>query len=86
MASFFVDNSAPDFLFIRPSGNPLDAKRCKQMIIGDIVQERAEIKRIYPSEFINENVAICILTLDSKLLTKGHIMMTYQQSLQFLKK
>ena len=26
MASFFVDNATPDFLFIRPSGNPIDAK------------------------------------------------------------
>ena len=25
MASFFVDNVTPDFLFIRPSGNPIDA-------------------------------------------------------------
>ena len=24
MASFFVDNATPDFLFIRPSGNPID--------------------------------------------------------------
>ena len=26
MASFFVDNATPDFLFIRPSGNPIYAK------------------------------------------------------------
>ena len=26
MAQFFVDNATPDFLFIRPSGNPIDAK------------------------------------------------------------
>ena len=26
MASFFVDNATPGFLFIRPSGNPTDAK------------------------------------------------------------
>ena len=25
MALFFVDNATPDFLFIRPSGNPIDA-------------------------------------------------------------
>jgi len=24
MASFFVNNSTPEFLFIRPSGNPID--------------------------------------------------------------
>ena len=26
MASFFVENATPDFLFIRPSGNPINAK------------------------------------------------------------
>ena len=26
MASFFVNNATPDFLFIRPTGNPIDAK------------------------------------------------------------
>jgi len=26
MASFFVGNATQDFLFIRPSGNPIDAK------------------------------------------------------------
>ena len=36
MASFFVDNATPDFLFIRPSGNPIDAKGFEQMITGDI--------------------------------------------------
>ena len=40
MASFFVDNATPDFLFIRPSGNPIGAKEFEQMITGDIVQER----------------------------------------------
>ena len=29
MASFFVDKSTPNFLFIRPSGNPIDAKGFK---------------------------------------------------------
>ena len=33
----FFDNATPDFLFIRPSGNPIDAKGFEQMITGDIV-------------------------------------------------
>ena len=37
MASFFVKNATPDFLFIRPSGNPIEAKGFEQMITGDIV-------------------------------------------------
>ena len=40
MASFFVDNGTPDFLFIRPSGNPIDAKGFEQMITGDIFKKR----------------------------------------------
>ena len=26
MGSFFINNGTPDFLFIRPSGKPIDAK------------------------------------------------------------
>ena len=48
MASFLVDNATPDFLFIRPSGNPIDAKGFEQMITGDIVQEKAEITKNSP--------------------------------------
>ena len=36
MASFFVNNATLDFLFIRPSGNPIDAKGFEQMISGHI--------------------------------------------------
>ena len=31
MGSFFVDNSTSDFLFIRASGNPIDAKGFQEM-------------------------------------------------------
>ena len=37
MASFFIENATPNFLFIRPSGNPIDAKGVEQMITGEIV-------------------------------------------------
>ena len=50
MASFFVNNATLDFLFIRPSGNPLDAEGFKQMISGDIVQAKAEITKIHRLE------------------------------------
>ena len=42
MASFFVENATQDFLFIRPSGNPIDAKGFQQMITHVMVQERQE--------------------------------------------
>ena len=54
MASFFLDNATPDFLFIRPSGNPIDAKGFEQIITVDIVQEKAEITKIHRFEFLGE--------------------------------
>ena len=71
MASFFVDNATPDFLFIRPSGNPIDAKGFEQMISGDIVQEKAEITKIHRFEFLSETIVMCIFTLGSKFTYKG---------------
>ena len=71
MASFFVDNATPDFLFIRPSGNPIDAKGFEQMITSDIVQEKAEITKIHRLEFLSENIVLCIFTLGSKFTYKG---------------
>ena len=41
MASFFVNNATPDFLFISPSGNPIDAEGFIKMISADIVEEKA---------------------------------------------
>ena len=41
MASFFVDMQLHIFLFIRPSGNPLNAKGFEHMTTSDIVQEKA---------------------------------------------
>ena len=72
MASFFVDNATPDFLFIRPCSNAIDAKRFEQMIITvDIVQEKAEITKIHRFEFLSENIVMCIFTLGSKFTYKG---------------
>ena len=71
MASFFVDNATLDFLFIRPSGNPIDAKGFEQMITSDIVQEKSEITKIHRFEFLSETVVMCIFTLCSKFSYKG---------------
>ena len=71
MASFFIDNSTPDLLFIRQSGNPIDSIGFEQMIIGDIVQERAEKTKIRQFKFLSDNVAICFFTLGSKFTDKG---------------
>ena len=55
-ASFFVNNATSNFLFIRPSGNPIDAKGFEQMITDEIVQEKAEITKILRFEFLSENI------------------------------
>ena len=54
MASFFVNYATSDFLFIRPSGNPIDAKGFEQTITSDIVQEKAEITKMHRFEFLRE--------------------------------
>ena len=51
MASFFLNNATSDFLFIRPSGNPIDARGFEKMITENIVQEKAEITKIHRFEF-----------------------------------
>ena len=72
MGSFFMNNATPDFLFIRPSGNPISAKGFEEMMnSGDVVQEKAEITKIHRFEFLSDNVAMCIFTLGSKFSYKG---------------
>ena len=71
MASFFVENATSDFLFIRPSGNPINAEGFEKMISGDVVQEKAEITKIHRFEFLSDDVAMCIFTLGSKFTYKG---------------
>ena len=71
MASFFVKNATPDFLFIRPSGNPIDAKGFELLISGDVVQEKSEITKIHRLDFLSEQTVMCIFTLSSRFTYKG---------------
>ena len=72
MGSFFVNNATSEFLFIRPSGNPLSAKGFEKMMTsGDVVQDKAEITKIHRFEFLSSNVAMCIFTLGAKFTYKG---------------
>ena len=71
MASFFNNNATSDFLFIRPSGNPINAEGFEKMISGDVVQEKAEITKIHRLEFLSDKVSMCIFTLGSKFTYKG---------------
>ena len=72
MGSFFVNNTTSDFLFIRPSGNPISAKGFEDMMnSGDVVQEKAEITKIHRFEFLSKDVAMCVFTLGAKFTYKG---------------
>ena len=72
MGSFFLDNGTSDFLFIRPSGNPLDAKGFQNMwSSGDLVLESAEITKVHKLELLGSNAAMCVFTLGSKFTFKG---------------
>ena len=72
MGSFFVKNATSDFLFIRPSGNPISAKGFEEMMnSGDVIQEKAEITKIHRFEFLSTNVVMCVFTLGAKFTYKG---------------
>ena len=74
MGSFFVNNSTSDFLFIRPSGNPISAKGFEDMMnSGDVIQEKAEITKIHRFEFLSSDVAMCVFTLGAKFTYKGKL-------------
>ena len=72
MGSFFVNNATSEFLFIRPSGNPISAKGFEEMMnSGDVVQEKAEITKIHRLEFLSSDVVMCVFTLGAKFSYKG---------------
>ena len=71
MGSFFLDNATPDFLFIRPSGNPIKAKGFLDMWSSrDLVLESAEITKVHKFELFCSNAAMCVFTLGSKFTYK----------------
>ena len=72
MGSFFLDNATPDFLFIRPSGNPIDAKGFQEMwSSGDLMLQSAEVTKVHKFELLGSNAAMCVFTLGSKFTYKG---------------
>ena len=71
MGSFFLDNATPDFLFIRPSGNPIDAKGFEEMwSSGDLVIESAQITKVHKFDLLGPDAAMCVFTLGSKFTYK----------------
>ena len=59
-------------MFIRPIGNPIDAKGFQEMwSSGDLVLESAEITKVHKFEFFGQDAAMCVFTLGSKFTSKG---------------
>ena len=69
---FLLDNATKDFLFIRPSGNPIDASGfIKMRTSGDLSLEGyTDVKKIHKLEFLSDNVALCVFTLRSSFVYK----------------
>ena len=69
---FLLDNATKDFLFIRPSGNPIDASGfIKMRTSGDLSFDGyTDVKKIHKLEFLSDNVAMCVFTLRSSFVYK----------------
>ena len=70
---FLLDNATKDFLFIRPSGNPIDASGfIKMRTSGDLSWDGyTDVKKIRKLEFLSDDVAMCVFTLRSSFIYKN---------------
>ena len=69
---FLINNATEDFLFIRPSGNPIDVKGFIEMeTSGDVVDGYCDIQKIHKLEFLSSDVSICVFTLRSSFVYKS---------------
>ena len=70
---FFIDNATKDFLFIRPSGNPIDASGfIKMRESGDLSHDGyCEVKKIHKIEFLSFDVVMCVFTLRTSFVYKN---------------
>ena len=69
---FLFNNATKDFLFIRPSGNPIDASGFIEMrTSGDLSFDGyTDIKKIRKLEFLSDDVAMCVFTLRTSFVYK----------------
>ena len=69
---FLLEYGTKDFIFIRPSGNPINASGfLKMRTSGDLKNGYTDIKEIHKLEFLSGNVAMCVFTLRSSFVYKG---------------
>ncbi len=69
---FLLNNATKDFLFIRPSGNPIDALGFIEMrTSGDLSRDGyTDIHKIRKLEFLSDVAAMCVFTLRSSFVYK----------------
>ena len=69
---FLLNNATEDFLFIRPSGNPIDASGFIEMrTSGDLSCDGyTDVKKIHKLEFLSDDAAMCVFTLRSSFIYK----------------
>ena len=69
---FLLNNSTEDFLFIRPSGNPIDDLGfIKMKTSGELSCDGyTDIQKIRKFEFLSDDVAMCVFTLRSSFVYK----------------
>ena len=69
---FLLKNATEDFLFIRPSGNPIDALGFLEMrTSGDLSRDGyTDIQKIRKLEFLSDDAAMCVFTLRSSFVYK----------------
>jgi len=69
---FFEEKATKDFLFIRPSGNPLSAIGFEKMTLcGDVVDNYTELIDIQLLEFFSDVCAMCVFTFKENFEYKG---------------
>ncbi len=69
---FLLNHATKDFLFIRPSGNPIDASGLIEMrTSGDLSFDGyTDVQKIHKLEFLLKDVAMCVFTLRSSFVYK----------------
>ncbi len=69
---FLIENGTKDFIFIRPSGNPINASGFLEMrTSGNLEGGYTDIKKIHKLEFLSDKVAMCVFTLRSSFVYKN---------------
>ena len=69
---FLAKYATKDFIFVRPSGNPINASGFTEMrASGDLQHGYTDVKKIHKLEFLSDKVAMCVFSLRSSFVYKN---------------